>query len=106
MPSFLFAQSGRCEDKEISMETSCSYIGKDAFFSSDERKWHSRILKLAEDHPDDVKIIRRPEDNDGCIYARLPADWFKIQPKRTRELTDEQRAALISRLRKSREETT
>ena len=105
MPSFLFARMSGPENEEIYMETSCSYVGKDAFFSSDERKWHTRIMKLAEDHTEEVTIIRRPEENDGCIYAKLPADWFKIQPKRTRELTDEQRVALVARLRKSRGET-
>ena len=55
------------------METACSYTDGWAWFSSDERKWVTRIKKLAEQHPDEVIIKRMPEDNDGCIYAKLPS---------------------------------
>ncbi len=84
------------------METSWSYVDGTAYFSSDERKWYSRIRKLAEEHPDEVTIIRQPEDNDGCIYAKMPSSWFRLQPKKTRELTDEQRAELRARMVKLR----
>lgn len=87
------------------METSCSYTGEYAYFSSDEKKWRNRIEKLAMEHPDEVTIIRHAEDNDGCIYARIPASYMKIQPKKTRELTDEQRVILVERLRKSHEKS-
>lgn len=87
------------------METSCSYIGKDAYFSSDEKKWHGKIRKLAEDHPDDVIILKQPEDNDGCIYAKLPASWFRIQPKFKREYSDEQRAMYREMMMKIRGKT-
>ena len=82
------------------METACSYTDGWAWFSSDERKWVTRIKKLAEQHPDEVIIKRMPEDNDGCIYAKIPSSWFKIQPKIKRELTDEQRLILQERGRK------
>ena len=86
------------------METSVSYVGGEyAFFSSDERKWCNRILKLAEERPGDVAIIRRPGENDGCVYAKIPVDWVKIQPKKAHNMTDEQKLALVERLRKSRE---
>lgn len=64
------------------METSLSYTDKTAWISSDERKWISRIRKLQEEHPDDVVILAEPENNDGCIYAKLPASWFKLNPPR------------------------
>lgn len=86
------------------METSCSYTDGVAWFSSDERKWITRIRKLAEQHPDQVIINRQPEDNDGCIYAKLPANWLKIQPKLRREISDEQRAILAERARKMHRE--
>jgi len=82
------------------METAISYTDGKAWFSSDERKWCTRIKKLAEQYPDDVVIKRQPEDNDGCIYVVLPASWLKIQPKKTRELSDEQRLILQERMRK------
>lgn len=87
------------------METSCSYTDQWAWFSSDERKWATRIRKLAEQHPDEVVILRTPEENDGCIYAKIPSSWFKIQPKISRNLTDEQRLILRERGRKLNQKT-
>ena len=82
------------------METCFNYTDRNtAYFSSDERKMVSRIRKLSEQYPEEVHIISGPEDNDGCIYCTLPADWLKIGPKRKCNLTDEQRAALADRLR-------
>ena len=84
------------------METSCSYTGGEAWMSSDERKWITKIKELAEKYPDDVEIRRMPENNDGCIYAKIPSSWLKIQPKFHRNLSDEQRVALADRARKMR----
>lgn len=72
------------------METCFNYTTKDkAFFSSDERKFITKVRKLKEKYPDKVRIIREPEDNDGCIYCELPVEWFKLYPKR--EVSDEQK---------------
>ena len=89
----------------ILTETSVNYTSDTAYFSSDERKWHTRIRKLAEEHPDEVTIIRQPEENDGCLYARLPAIWLKIQPKRAVNFTDEQIAVFRERLAQTRSKT-
>lgn len=79
------------------MDTSLSYTSHDfVTFSSDERTWIFRIRKLAEKHPDEVRIIKQPEDNDGCIYAQIPYDWFRIAPKR--KLTEEQKRVAAERL--------
>lgn len=88
------------------MDTCFNYIEKDkGFFSSDESKWINKIRKLKEQYPDDVKIIRQPEDNDGCIYCELPVGWLKIQPKREcRKLTEEERMVAAERLARAREE--
>ena len=53
-------------------ETSWNYISDDniAYFSSSERKWITKIRKLAEANPNEVKIVREPEDNGGTIYAQ------------------------------------
>ncbi len=89
------------------METCFEYIDKeDAYFSSDERKWITRIRKLAERFPDKVIILKQPEENDGCIYARLPQDFMKIAPKRVVNFTDEQIAMLTERLKLAREITS
>ena len=65
------------------METCINYTDlKVAFISSDELKWINRIHKLKEERPDEVVIIREPEHNDGCIYAKIPPQWVKVIPKR------------------------
>lgn len=78
------------------METCFNYCDKEhGYFSSDERRYITKIHKLAAKYPEQVRIIAEPEKNDGCIYCELPTSWLKIIPKR--EVTDEQRE--ISRVR-------
>ena len=84
------------------METCFNYTEEKAFFSSDERKWIFRIKKLAEEHPE-IRIIKYPEQNDGCIYAEIPASWLKIQPKRKMELSEEEKNVLRERLARVRQ---
>ncbi len=86
------------------METCFNYTGEWGYFSSDEIKWRNRIEKLAKERPDEVTILKHAEENDGCVYARLPASYLKIQPKNKRDLSDEQRLMLQERMRKLRQE--
>ncbi len=73
------------------METCLNYTDTDEmFFSSTERKWITKIRKLHKAHPDEVTIIAQPETNDGCIYAKMPAFYLKLQPKRRYSYSDEQ----------------
>lgn len=83
------------------METSLTYTDKTAWFSSDERKWIFRIRKLKEEHPDEVTIIRQPEENDGCIYCKVPAEWFRIAPKKV--FSEEHLAKVTNSLNKINE---
>lgn len=88
------------------METAMGYLTEDegrAWFSSDEKKWKKRIMKLAEEYPEQVKITVYPEDNDGCINAWIPAKWIRVKPPVKRNLTDEQRMAMSERLKNARE---
>lgn len=86
------------------METACGYLSdKLMWVSTDERKWINRLLKMAEEHPDEVTVVCRPEENDGCLYLKCPASYLKISPPRRRNLTDEQHAALSERLKLMRE---
>lgn len=86
------------------METCFNYTDRDrAYFSSDERKWITRIRKLKEQHPDQVRIIREPEENDGCIYCELPVEWLKVSPKREVIITEEKREKLAERMRMMRQ---
>lgn len=86
------------------METCCEYLDdKVMWVSSDQQKIIKRVRKLAELYPDSVTIKRQPEQNDGCIYATMPAEWLKLNPPRKIELTDERKAELSERLRTARE---
>lgn len=80
------------------METCFNYVyekgdPKIAFFSSDERKWITKIRKLKDKHPDQVTILKEPEENDGCIYCKLPMSALKLQINTStgRKMTEEQR---------------
>jgi hypothetical protein len=89
------------------MDTSISYTDRDyAYFSSDEAKWVRKIHALKAEHPDQVSIEHEPEQNDGCICAKIPVEWIKIQPKRVSTMTDEQRAMAAERLKIARKNYT
>ena len=86
------------------METSCTYTDKERMYlSTDERRLITRILRFYEKHPDDVTIIKRPEENDGGLYCIVPPSWLKITPPVKRELTEEQRKASSERMAYMRE---
>ena len=61
-------------------------------------KYNSKVRKLAEEYPEDVKIHH--ENKDGSIVATIPVKFIKIgAPKR---LSDEQKEAAAERLKKCR----
>jgi len=83
------------------METCFNYCDKDvAFFSSDERRWITKIRKLKEKHPDEITILAEPETNDGCIYCKLPTSWLKVAPKK--RVSEEVRRLSAERLKNMR----
>lgn len=85
------------------METAINYCTLDAaYVSSDEPRWKKRILKLAEAYPDDVTLLRRPEVNDGCIYATVPVKWIRIMPPK--RMSDESKARHAEIFRQYREQ--
>ena len=85
------------------METCFNYTEKEhGFFSSDERRFITKVRKLKEQYPDQVRIIKEPEENDGCIYCEMPTAWFTIRVPVKRVLTDEQRAEIRDRLNRVR----
>lgn len=92
----LFIFLPRIFEGGIFLETCFNYTDDCAYFSSSERRWINKIHKLKEKHPDEVEIIREAEDNDGCIYAKVPSTWMKLSPPRT--YTDEQIAVMTARL--------
>lgn len=86
-------------------ETVIGYLNVDDFatFSSGERKWVSKMLKLYETHKDEMKLIAHPDNNDGIIVVHVPKKWLKVSPPRKVEYTEEQRAALAERLAAARD---
>ena len=71
-----------------------------SWYSSDS-KWIARMVQLANERPDEVKIIYKDEDG---LMAHCPAAWFK-PPKSPikRDLTPEQREELAERMKRARE---
>ena len=85
------------------METACGYLNDRVMWvSTDEQKWIGRLLKMAEEHPDEVTIKARPEENDGCLYLTCPAIWLKIAPPRRLNISDEERIARVNALNLAR----
>ena len=73
------------------------------FVSSDDRHWIAVIRRVAKEHPEDVTILAEPQNNDGCIYAKIPTSYIHVyKPRKKMELTNEQRAAVVDRLKKNR----
>ena len=59
-------------------------------------RYVSRIRKLAEEHPDECKILYT--NSDGSIVAHIPTKWVKISASK-RVMTDEQKEAASERLK-------
>ena len=80
------------------METCFDYTTREyGYFSSDEPKYIRKVRKLKEQYPEQVRIIREPEENNGCIYCTLPIEWFRIQVPKKMNYTDEQREEIARR---------
>lgn len=74
--------------------------GKDkASVTFSQQKYISRVKKLAQNHPGEVKL---DENLDGSIYATVPLSWIKISPPR--KVSEEQKEAATERLKKMWEE--
>ena len=87
------------------IETCFNYCEDDgwAYMSSNERKWINRLQKYAADKPSECLMLKRPEDNNGHIYVKVPQSWLYVRPPVKREMTEEQRVIAAERLRKARE---
>ena len=49
--------------------------------------------------PDEVTIISQPEENEGCIYAKIPVSYLKITQKKKKNFTEEQLEAARQRMK-------
>lgn len=67
-----------------------------------QKKYITKVKKLAQKYPDDVKILS--ENKDGSIFAHLPLKFLKLYVINGKELSEEEKEMRASRLRKKREE--
>lgn len=74
-----------------------------AVITTNEFAQINRIMRLQDKYPDGVEVMHRPEDNYGVLMARVPKKWFKINPPKVMNYTDEQRAALGENLKACRQ---
>lgn len=62
------------------IETCFNYCSREAgYFSSNEQKWITKILRLKSQFPELVTILKMPEENDGTIYAKMPVTFLRLQ---------------------------
>ena len=71
---------------------------KKATVTLHDMRLKNRVLKLAEEYPDEVTIKAMPERNHGYLVAHVPKKWVKINPPIKREMTEEQKDVLRERV--------
>ena len=59
------------------------YVDPDEPFemSTDNAYWIKRIKEDAEKHPDEIKILMLPEQNNGSIKVMIPYKYMDIRPE-------------------------
>lgn len=83
------------EDYSAPCENAIEFLkgAKEATVTFTQGRYITKIRKLAEQYPDDVKIY---SDKDGTLVAHIPVSYIKINPKR--KISDEQREKARDRL--------
>lgn len=76
------------EDYSAPCENAIEFLkgAKEATVTFTQGRYITKIRKLAEQYPDDVKIY---SDKDGTLVAHIPVSYIKISPKK--KVSDEQR---------------
>lgn len=75
---------------------------REATVTLHDMRLKNRVLKLAEEYPEEVTIKVMPEQNHGFLVAHVPKKWVKINPPLKREYTEEQKEVLRQRFDKVR----
>lgn len=79
-------------------ETAFNYLSDEKYgtlFTS-EKKIINKIHKWIEKGEDvEIKHI----NSDGSIVCKVPKEWLSVRPKIKRKLTEEQRKAIVDRLK-------
>lgn len=89
------------DNYEVNQENVIEFLRNSSVASATftQGKYISKMKKLAEQYPNECKVV--VENEDGSIVVHFPTKWIKIS-NRSRDLSDEQRQALADRLRNSR----
>lgn len=67
-----------------------------------QKKFVTRFRKYLKNKVQGLQIVA--QNKDGSICVRFPLSWVKISPPRKpREMTEEQRAAAVERLKLARQ---
>lgn len=82
---------------EVNCENDINWIRgtKTATVMFSQKRFISKIEKLAEQYPDEVQITAR---NKTSIVAHIPVSYIKIN-RRSREFSEEERKAIGERLK-------
>lgn len=62
-------------------------------FTLTQRRYISKIKKLAEKHPDECDYV---ENKDGSVFGHVPVKWLKVSPPR--KMSDEQKEKARERM--------
>lgn len=84
------------------METCLEYTDKTMWIFTDEKWLITRIMRLRDVHPEEVEIVKTPQENHGCLYCKVPAKWLKVSPPKRVNMTEEQRKAAVERMKNIR----
>lgn len=76
------------------------FDGEDIAHVTYSNRYAGRIKRLAEKHPDEVKIIAA--NKDGSVLAHVPLKWVSVRRPRQVNMTDEQKKAFVERTRNSK----
>ena len=92
---------------EYEQENAIEFIknAKVATATFSQKAWITKIMKLAEKHPNDVQIVtvNKREDGIESIVVHFPVSFIHISSKKRTAMTDEQRQAAAERLKLARE---
>ena len=82
------------------MEAAINYTNVDncAYFSSNEKRWINRIIRLKKTHPELVDIQQMPQSNGGYIMAGVPKEWFKLTPPKKSTMSEKRKNEAKERL--------
>ena len=50
-------------------------------FQTDNEYWINRVIEDAKKHPDEIKVLLMPEQNNGSIKAIMKQKFMDIRPE-------------------------